>query len=181
MTHFVIFEKKNHHRIFKQGRHSQSAPAATRAIAARQRNGCETAFSAARTGNEFRPNRGNASAVTADLRGLTAELIRLNSGINSDLGDAQKPIARHGEGDELRALSFPRALPVLASEAIPLSTGGPPTHFQSRSCRNGLEDLWRRRTRRREISGRAAAAEPGWLRFVRNAMSGGAQWVSSSR
>src|SRR5271155_2226157 len=34
---------------------------------------------------------------------------------------------------------------------------GPPTRFQSRSCRNGLEDLRRRRTRRRQIGGRAGA------------------------
>src|ERR1700722_388053 len=70
------FRKEKSSSDFQAAKAWPSGPAATRAKAARQGNGCETAFSAARTGNEFRPNRGNASAVTADQQ-------RINSGINS--------------------------------------------------------------------------------------------------
>src|ERR1700678_1479515 len=71
------FRKEKSSSDFQKRGHSRSAPAATGAKAARQGNGCETAFSAARTGNEFRPNRGNASAVTADQQ-------RINSGLTAD-------------------------------------------------------------------------------------------------
>src|SRR6202451_2124564 len=98
--------------------------------------------------------------------GLTAELIRLDSGINSDLGDAQKLMTRLGAMGSERCHFHGR--PVLASEAIPLSTRGsadalPKPVVYQRS--QGFAASADRRRRNR-----------GWLRFTRNAMAGRAQW-----
>ena len=62
MTRLNIFEKKNH-RIFDARRWAR---AATHPEAARVEHGLETAFSAERTGNEFRSNRETSTAVTGN-------------------------------------------------------------------------------------------------------------------
>ena len=156
MAHVVIFEKEKSSSDFQTAKHSRPVPAATRAKAARQGNGCETAVLRGANRQRTRRSSGNASAVNRrTTNGLTAELIRFYSAIHSDSGDAQKLMTPLGRWAPSVAIST--GAPSLRARPSLYPREGPPTRFQSRSCRNGLEDLRRRRTRRRQISGRAAA------------------------
>src|SRR5271163_849579 len=97
MTHVVIFEKREIIIGFsncegiadRRPPRREQTPHGREMVAKPRSPRREPAMNSARTG-ETRPRQQRINS------GLTAELIRLDSGINSDLGDAQKLMTRLG-------------------------------------------------------------------------------------